>query len=318
MSATAPLSSGKWTSENIGDLAGTTVLITGANSGLGLESARALAAHGASVIMAGRNPGKLEAAAEDVLATATGPVSTVALDLADLRSVRAAADQVAAEQEQLDVLMNNAGVMAPPLSLTVDGFESQIGTNHLGHFALTGLLLPLLHHDGARVVTVSSTAHRMGDVVPDDLNYGARKYSSWSAYGQSKLANLLFAAELDRRAKAAGWDLVSAAAHPGYSATNLQFSGPKMAHNPIGKLFTDIGNRVMGQSAAAGAWPQLYAATGPDVRGNDYFGPDSFRETRGNPKRVGRRSEAKDPELARQLWDVSETLTGVTYDWSAE
>lgn len=315
--STAPLSAGNWTSLSIGDLTGKTFLITGANSGLGLESAKALAFHGGTVIMAGRNAGKLNDALRQVLRLATGPEPlALNLDLASLASVREAAEATASLTDRIDVLLNNAGVMAPPLQLTEDGFESQIGTNHLGHYALTGLVLPLLHHPDARVVNVSSTAHRMGQLDPDDLNYGVRSYSAWSAYGQSKLANLLFTSELDRRAMAAGWDLIAAAAHPGYSATNLQFAGPAYAGNPVGKLATSLLNALLGQSAEAGAWPQLYAATGPDVVGDDYFGPANLRETRGNPKRVGRRAEAKDATLAARLWEVSAELTGIEYDWS--
>lgn len=301
-----------WTSNDIGDLTGRTVLITGANSGLGLESAKALATHGARVIMAGRNPGKLAAAAEDV----AGEPPLVQLDLADLGSVRAAAAEVAALTDRLDVLLNNAGVMATPFAKTADGFEQQIGTNHLGHFAFTGLLLPLLHHEGARVVNVSSGAHRMGDIDPEDLHFERRRYSSWPAYGQSKLANLLFTAELDRRARGAGWDLIAVAAHPGYAATNLQTSGPWYARNPIGKGLSKAMNLVLAQNAAAGAWPQLYAAAADDVAGNDYFGPDGRQEMRGHPTRVGRRAAAQDQALAARLWEVSQEQTGVVYDWS--
>jgi NAD(P)-dependent dehydrogenase (short-subunit alcohol dehydrogenase family) len=301
-----------WTADDIGDLTGTTALITGANSGLGLESAKALAAHGAQVVLAGRDPGRLADAAQQV----AGSPLTLHLDLADLSSVRKAAAEVSGMVERIDILMNNAGVMATPYETTVDGFERQIGTNHLGHFALTGLLLPLLHHEGARVVNVSSGAHRMGSLDPEDLHYKQRDYSSWPAYGQSKLANLLFTAELDRRAQGAGWDLVAVAAHPGYAATNLQTSGPWYARNPLGKGFSKALNLVLAQSASAGAWPQLYAAVGEDVAGNDYFGPRGRQEMRGNPTRVGRRAEADDEALAVRLWEVSEEQTGVVYDWS--
>lgn len=220
--------------------------------------------------------------------------------------------------DTLDVLINNAGIMAPPLGRTVDGFETQIGTNHLGHFALTGLLLPKMPVAGpnadSRVVNVSSAAHKMGKMDLDDLNYEHRKYSSWPAYGQSKLANLLFTADLDRRAQQAGWTLKSVAAHPGFSSTNLQFAGPSMAHNPVGKQMTRLMNAVMGQSAESGARPQLYAATMPDVRSGEYYGPKDFFETRGAPKRVGRTAAAKDQATAAGLWELSEELTGVHYD----
>ncbi|HRY09826.1 MAG: SDR family oxidoreductase [Actinobacteria bacterium] len=299
-----------WQITDIPDLSGRTFLVTGANSGLGFETAKALAGAGGQVVLAGRSREKIGAAQRQI------PQDTLALelDLSDLASVHAAAESLPVAS--LDVLVNNAGVMAPPLGRTADGFETQIGTNHLGHFALTGLLLPRMPIDGgdARVVTVSSGAHRMGSVDVDDLNYERRKYSSWPAYGQSKLANLLFMAELDRRAHAADWTLRSVAAHPGYAATNLQFAGPKYARNPVGKQITRVMNAVMGQSASSGARPQLYAATMPDVRGGEYFGPDGLMESRGAPKRVDPNAAAKDVATAKKLWDLSEQLTGVSYD----
>ncbi|MCU0299369.1 MAG: oxidoreductase, partial [Candidatus Nanopelagicales bacterium] len=268
-----------WNIEDIPDIAGRTYLITGATSGLGFESAKALADAGGNVILAGRSAQRLSAAQKQI----TPETQSLLLDLADLDSVRKAADNLPVDR--LDVLMNNAGVMAPPLGRTEDGFETQIGTNHLGHFALTGLLLDRMNVDDeqTRVVTVSSGAHRMGSIDLDDLNYEHRKYSAWSAYGQSKLANLAFMAELDRRARAADWQLRSVAAHPGFAATNLQFAGPKMAHNPVGKQLTRLMNAVGGQSAESGARPQLYAATMDDVRGGEYFGPSGPFESRGAP-----------------------------------
>lgn len=294
-----------WNITDIPDQSGLTILVTGATSGLGYESAKALAAAGADVILAGRSPERLQKAQAQI------PQETrlLVMDLADLDSVRRAADAV----DTLDVLINNAGVMAPPFGRTADGFETQIGTNHLGHFALTGWLLPKLASRHARVVTVSSSAHRMGSIDLADLNYDHRRYSAWPAYGQSKLANLLFAAELDRRAKRAGSRLRSVAAHPGWAATNLQFAGPSVAHNPIGKLVTKLMNAVVAQSAESGARPQLYAATMPDVQGGEYYGPDGLFESRGAPKRVGRTSAAKDEATAAALWDLSEELTGVQY-----
>lgn len=300
-----------WTFKDIPDQRGLTFLITGATSGLGLESAKAIAAHGGDVILAGRSADRL-AAAQSVIPQTT---RTLILDLADLASVHDAAQSV----DHLDVLINNAGIMAPPKGQTKDGFETQIGTNHLGHFALTGLLLPKMpvDSDASRVVTVSSMAHRMGGVDVADLNYEHRKYQSWTAYGQSKLANLLFAAELDRRAEKAGWKLRSMAAHPGFSNTNLQFAGPSIAHNPIVRLGTKLMNLVMAQSAESGARPQVYAATMPDVRGGEYFGPDGLWETRGAPKRVDRSDAAKDQAVAQALWEKSEELTGVHCDFVA-
>jgi NAD(P)-dependent dehydrogenase (short-subunit alcohol dehydrogenase family) len=308
----------RWTAADIGDLDGLVVLITGANSGLGLESAKALAAHGVRVLMAGRDQARLQSALETVRQVApSAAVEPVELDLASLASVREAAKAVAESTDRIDVLMNNAGVMAPPFARTADGFEMQIGTNHLGHFALTGLLLPLLHHDGARVVTVASAAHRMGGFDADDLNWVRRRYSAWPAYGQSKIANLLFTGELDRRASAAGWPLVAVAAHPGYAATNLQYAGPGYNRLPLGKQMTSVMNRLMGQSAEAGARPQLYAAIGPDVHGDDYFGPDGRFEQRGYVRRVDRTDVAADEARARALWERSEAMTGVIFDWDS-
>lgn len=292
---------------DIPDQSGLTILVTGATSGLGFESAKALAAAGADVILAGRSPERLQSAQSQI------PQETrlLLVDLGDLASVREAAGRV----DHVDVLINNAGVMAPPFGRTADGFETQIGTNHLGHFALTGLLLPKMPvaSRDARVVTVSSSAHRMGAIDLEDLNYDHRRYLAWSAYGQSKLANLLFAAELDRRAQAAGWRLRSMAAHPGWASTNLQFAGPAMAHNPVGKLITRLMNTLVAQSAESGARPQVYAATMPDVLGGQYYGPDGLFESRGAPKKVGRTGAARDEAVAAALWDLSEELTGVTY-----
>jgi NAD(P)-dependent dehydrogenase (short-subunit alcohol dehydrogenase family) len=224
------------------------------------------------------------------------------LDLADLASVRAFAD---AWDGPLDVLINNAGVMAVPEGRTKDGLEMQIGTNHLGHFALTNLLLPRISD---RVVTVSSGAHRAGSIRLDDLNWERGDYHRWRAYGQSKLANLLFASELQRRLDAAGSSVRSLAAHPGYAATNLQ----SRTQNPLQNAIMAIGNRVIAQSEEMGALPTLYAAT-QDLPGDSYVGPDGFHEQRGHPKLVGRSAAARDAETARRLWELSERLTGVTF-----
>lgn len=304
-----------WTSADIPDQTGVTALITGASSGLGLRSAEALAAHGARVLLACRNPEKAARALDSVAAAAKGtPPEVVELDLASLASVRACADALVASGEPLHVLMNNAGIMAVPKARTVDGFESQLGTNHLGHFALTGLLLPaLLAAPAPRVVTVSSNAHKFGRMRLDDLGFDRTRYSRWRAYGQSKLANLLFTGELQRRAVAASTSLTAVAAHPGYAATNLT-TGPAVGA-AILKPFLALGDRLVGQPDHMGALPQLYAATMPDVMANDYWGPDSFREQRGHPTRVGRTRHAQDDEAARLLWERSEELTGVTYPW---
>ena len=299
-----------WTADDIPDQTGRTVFITGANSGLGLRSAQALARKGARVLMGCRNPSKAAVALDEVKQVASGPPpEVVPLDLADLDSVRAAADDVASRTESLDVLMNNAGVMAIPLARTKQGFEMQLGTNHLGHFALTGLLLPLLHQATApRVVTTSSQAHRMGQMRWDDLQW-ERGYQRWPAYGQSKLANLLFSTKLASKASAARSPLLSVAAHPGWAATHLQDGAG------LTKKLSALGNRFFAQSDADGALPQLYAATMDDVLPDDYLGPDGLFERAGSPTRVSRTSRAADREAASRLWNESEKLTGVQYVW---
>ncbi|HEV3226523.1 MAG TPA: oxidoreductase [Acidimicrobiales bacterium] len=305
-----------WTTDDIPDQQGRTVLVTGANSGLGLRSAQALAKAGARVLLACRNPEKAAAALEAVEACATTAVpEVITLDLADLSSVARAADTVAIRVDKLDVLMNNAGVMAIPLQRTTDGFEMQFGTNHLGHFALTGRLLPLLlAADAPRVVSTSSQAHRTGRMRWDDLHWH-RRYSKWLAYGQSKLANLLFTLELDRRAGEERSPLLAVAAHPGYAATHLQAAGPEMAGSSLMGRTMELGNRIFAQSDAEGALPQLYAATMPNVHGGEYYGPDGLFEMRGAPKKVGRIGAARDADAARRLWNVSEKETGVIYSW---
>ncbi|MGO2037973.1 MAG: oxidoreductase [Brevibacterium sp.] len=281
------------------DLAGQRIVITGANSGLGRVSARALAVHGAHVILAVRNVEKGAAAA----ATMSGSVEVRELDLADLGSVRSFA---ASLETPVDVLINNAGIMTPPLGYTVDGFESQFGTNHLGHFALTNLLLPQIR---ARVVTVSSLAHRQGSIDFADLNWQRRRYRAMSAYAQSKLANLLFTTELERRLTLQDSEVIATAAHPGLAATNLFRSGERRrVRDSLGKALT----RLFTQSEAAGAAPVLNAAIA-DVPGNSYLGPGSWLETRGAPAFAGRGAASLDEDVARRLWQVSEELTGVTF-----
>jgi NAD(P)-dependent dehydrogenase (short-subunit alcohol dehydrogenase family) len=290
----------KWTAANIPSQDGRTVVITGANSGIGAITARELARAGARVIIACRNTAKGAAAA----AAMTGTVEVRALDLADLSSVRAFADGV----PELDVLINNAGVMALPLRRTADGFEMQIGTNHLGHFALTGLLLDRIRD---RVVTVASGAHRVGRIRLDDLNWERGRYQRWLAYGQSKLANLLFTYELQRRLSAAGSSIRALAAHPGYARTNLQ------SHTEsIQDRLMAIGNRLLAQSADMGALPTLYAAV-VDLPGGTYIGPDGRFEQSGHPKIVQSNSASRNTDTAARLWDLSEQLTGVTYKLTA-
>jgi NAD(P)-dependent dehydrogenase (short-subunit alcohol dehydrogenase family) len=250
--------------------------------------------------------GKGEAALAEVRAAGGGDAELARLDLGELDSVRAFA---AAQERPIDLLLCNAGVMAPPRRETADGFELQIGTNHLGHFALCGLLLDRLKESGAaRVVSVSSNGHRMGRIDFDDL-HGRRRYSRWRAYGASKLANLLFMRELDGRARAAGLPLTSVAAHPGYTATNLQFAAPPL----VDRLVMRVGNVVIAQTAEKGTLPVLYAATAPGLPGGSYVGPDGPGEWRGDPQLVGMSKRAQDPETARRLWEVSESLTGVRY-----
>jgi NAD(P)-dependent dehydrogenase (short-subunit alcohol dehydrogenase family) len=304
-----------WTAQDMPDQAGRRVVITGANSGLGLVDARELARAGAAVVMACRNTSKGEAALEHVRAAARHPetVTLERLDLADLSSVEAFAGRLCDSHDHLDLLINNAGVMAPPRRETVDGFESQFATNHLGHFALTGRLLRLLSAASApRVVTVSSGAHRLGRMTFHDLQR-ARHYNNWLAYGQSKLANLLFCFELQRRATAAGSSLLSLAAHPGYSATNLQFAGPS---KPWETIPMAVMNKLYAQSPEMGALPTLYAATMPDLPGDTFVGPDGLGEGRGHPKVVGAASRAYNESDARRLWEISEDLTGVRYEFA--
>ncbi len=307
---------GGWSADDIPDLTGRRALVTGANSGLGFRTALELARHGADVVVAARDERRGEDAVARMRAEAPdAQVTLEQLDLADLKSVRAFTERVRGRQPSLDILVNNAGVMAIPHRRTADGFEMQIGTNHLGHFALTGLLLPLLLAAAhPRVVTVSSTAHRSGRIDFDDLD-SERRYGKWQAYSQSTLANLLFMRELQRRADAAAAGLTSVAAHPGYTATNLQQVGPRMSGNRVMGALMALGNRVIGQSEAMGALPSLYAATAPDVQGGDYYGPDRLFETRGHPTRVGMSAAGRDDAAAGRLWEVSEQRTGVVYDF---
>jgi NAD(P)-dependent dehydrogenase (short-subunit alcohol dehydrogenase family) len=262
-------------------------------------------------VLACRNTQKGEAALRDCQGAAPdAELEVEALDLASLDSVREFAGRFRASHDGLDLLINNAGVMATPRRSTADGFELQLGTNHLGHFALTGLLIGEMEgREDARVVTLSSTAHRMGRIAFDNLA-GDRRYFRWRAYGQSKLANLMFALELDRRLRAAGSTVKSLAAHPGYSATNLQFAGPPA----VDAALMRVGNKLFAQSDEMGALPTLYAATEPGLEGGTFCGPDGVMESRGHPKPVAASGAARDPEVARRLWEVSEGMTGVRFD----
>ena len=307
-----------WTTDDIPDQTGRTVLITGANSGIGYEAAKALVDKGAHVVLACRSRAKADEAVAQIDADGpAGSTEILDLDLADLDSVKQAADTFLATHDRLDVLVNNAGLMAIPKKLTEQGVEMQFGVNHLGHFALTGHLLDVLAASGtddlpARVVSISSMGHRPGKMDFDNLD-AEKSYNPWTAYFRSKLANLLFMRELDDRCDDADLEIMSVAAHPGGSDTNL-------GNEPAGDLATralglvrPLFVRFATQSAAMGALPTLRAAVDPDVDGGDYFGPDGFNEMRGHPEKVGMSKTAKDDDLAEELWDVSIELSGVSY-----
>ncbi|RXK47226.1 oxidoreductase [Halorientalis pallida] len=307
----------EWTTVQMPDLSGETVIVTGANSGLGFEGARAFADAGVRVVMACRSVDRGESAAAEIRRDVPdADLSVMELDLADLDSVATFAEAFTDAHDDLRALCNNAGVMAIPRSETEDGFEMQLGVNHLGHFALTGHLLDTLRGtDGeSRVVTQSSGLHENGEIDFADLQ-SERDYGKWDAYGQSKLANLLFAFELDRRLDAAGVDgVTSVGCHPGYADTNLQRRGPEQAGSTLRLAMMKVANAVFAQDAATGALPMLYAATEPGVRGGEYVGPSGFMNMRGPPAADTPSRRSRDPDRARRLWEVSEELTGVTYD----
>jgi hypothetical protein len=305
----------RWTERDIVDQSGRRVVVTGANSGLGFHTARNLALRGAEVVLGCRDAERGSKAIERILAEAPdAQVHLMLLDLADLESVERFSEDFTARFDRLDVLVNNAGVMAlPSRATTPQGFEMQLGTNHLGHFALTGRLFgALLSAPASRVVSVSSTMHKTGAIRFDDLQV-TRDYTPYGAYSQSKLANLLFVFELDRRAKAAGFDLIGVGAHPGYSSTNLQISGPQTGGMGIQARLLALVTKVAAQSDERGALPILYAAVGPEVKGGDYFGPNGIGEVRGFPKQVAPSRRALDESAAGWLWEESESLTGVTF-----
>ncbi len=297
-------SNNNWTAESIPDQTGRVVIITGANSGIGYETACALAKKGATVIMACRNQQKGEAAAQQIRnENPKGAVEVMQLDLGDLDSVRAFAHEFKQQRDRLDLLINNAGIMHPPFGETKQGFETQFGVNHLGHFALTGLLLDLtMRTPQARIVTVSSGAHRFGRMDFDDLN-AEKGYRANAAYGRSKLANLLFTYELQRKLEAAGSEAIAVAAHPGWTATNLQQNSGLI----------QFLNRFFAQTPEMGALPTLRAATALDVQGADYYGPSERMEMVGYPKKVQSNDRSHDAAVAAKLWTVSEEMTGVPY-----
>ena len=295
----------KWTSEQIPDLTGKIAIVTGANSGLGYETAKALSAKNAEVIMACRNMEKGNKAAENIRNEKQNvKLNVMALDLSDLQSVKDFAAKFKKQYTKLDLLINNAGVMMPPYSKTKDGFELQIGTNHFGHFALTGLLLDLLlKTDGSRIVSVSSIAHKAGKIQFDDLNF-ENNYNKTRAYGQSKLANLLFTYELQRKLEKSGAATIAVASHPGWTQTNLQ------RHSALGRIL----NPIMGQLQEKGAWPTLMAATHPETNGSDYYGPEGFMEMKGHPKKLRSNAKSHDKDVAARLWKLAEVLTVVKFD----
>ena len=306
-----------WKTSDIPDLTGKRAVITGVTGGLGVNTAIELARHGAALVVTARNAQKAEEAVARIESEAPGAdVDVVSLDLADLEDTKRAARDVISAYDRVDILVNNAGVMATPKSQTADGYELQIGTNHIGHFAWTATLWPLLVSSSARVVTVSSFMHR--SVTGIDLRSltkegSPRRYGRWKSYGESKLADLLFALELDRRTKASGVPVVSVAAHPGYASTNLT----KPSAGASGLFLPDTAmhqvSKILGQPAAHGAWPLLMAATDPELTGGEYVGPAGFSEMRGRPKLVGMTRTAQDPNLANALWAASESAAGVDF-----
>ncbi|MCJ7679283.1 MAG: SDR family NAD(P)-dependent oxidoreductase [Candidatus Aminicenantes bacterium] len=295
----------KWNAVNVKDQTGRTAVVTGSSSGIGYEAGRVLAEKNAAVIIAVRNLEKGCAVADKIRTSfQNADVRVMELDLADFQSIRRFSDNFLKEYSHLDLLINNAGVMMPPYSKTVDGFELQFGTNHLGHFALTGLLLDVINKTpGARIVNVSSSAHLYGRLDFDDLNWQKRTYKKSRAYGDSKIANLYFTYELQKKLKEAGQKTLVTAAHPGWTATELQRHA----------WFFDFMNRFVGQHISMGALPTLYAAVVEDVEGGDYFGPSGWREVRGYPKKVQSNRLSHDEQIAVQLWEVSEKLTGICY-----
>jgi NAD(P)-dependent dehydrogenase (short-subunit alcohol dehydrogenase family) len=295
----------KWYTDHIVNQDGRLAIVTGSSSGIGLETARILALKKATVIVAVRNLKKGRAVVKTIMGEApNADVCVMELDLADLDSVRRFARTFKQEYSRLDLLINNAGVMVPPHSQTADGFELQMGTNHIGHFALTGLLIDLLKQTpGSRVLNVSSLAHKMGRLDFDDLDWQKRKYKKWQAYGDSKIANLYFTYALQKRLGNGNADVTVAAAHPGWTATELQ------RNTPLASAL----NVFFAQRQEMGALPTLYAATASDVKGADFYGPDGLMEMKGHPKRVASAPLSHDPAIAETLWQASETLTGVQF-----
>lgn len=308
---------GRWTAADLPDLHGRTYLVTGASAGLGEATTVALATRGAHVVLATRSASKTAAVMDRIHARVpTASMTHLPLDLADLGSVRDAAARALGQHERIDAVIANAGIMAPPLTRTVDGFELQFGVNHLGHAALVAGLLPAVLAADGRVVLVSSGAHRIGSIDLADLHDERGRYHPWAAYGRSKLANLLYMLELQRRLEASGQRAIAVAAHPGYARTDLQTTGPTMRGGLRGRLtgvVTAVANQLVAQPASQGALPQLYAAVAPNVEGGSYWGPDGPGEMRGYPCEVPRSAAARDLGLAAALWTATEDLTGVSH-----
>ena len=307
-----------WSAADIGDLTGRVALVTGANSGIGYATAKALADHGAHVILACRDDEKARRARDKMESELErSSLELLHLDLADLVSVQRAAAGVLAEHARLDLLVNNAGVMGTPYRQTADGFELQMATNHFGHFALTGLLLDrIVTTARSRIVTVSSHLHRMGRLRQDDVA-GAAFHSTWVAYGTSKLANLLFTAELSRRLERAGLPTLAVAAHPGWTRSNLAGSGAALGNSRVRRKLGRMAGSTLGQSATGGALPVLCAATSSSVGSGQYIGPAHLFGLSGPPKVARRSRHARDPQAAAALWEASEELTGVHYSVDA-
>jgi NAD(P)-dependent dehydrogenase (short-subunit alcohol dehydrogenase family) len=311
------MTSKNWTFDNIPDQQGTLAIVTGSNSGVGYEAARGLSRKGAQVILAVRSTEKGDAAVNAIRAEhPSAQLQVMVLDLADLSSVRRFAETFLKQHKHLNILINNAGVMALPYRRTTDGFEMQFGTNHLGHFALTGLLMPAIAATpGARMAAVSSINHNFGRINFDDLN-GERRYDRWAAYNQSKLANLLFAYEFQRRLVVNNINAIGVGCHPGFTSTNLQLVGAQMEGSGLMESAMRV-LQVFGQDQPTGALPLLYAATSPDVKGGDYIGPTSMGGLYGYPAKAQSNSRSHDPEAARRLWEISEKLTDVQYQFKS-
>lgn len=304
-----------WTTADLPPLAGKVAIVTGATSGIGLEAAAGLAAAGAETVLGCRNQARADKAIAEIRSRAPqAKVHNILLDTSELSSVRAFAKTFADSHQRLDILVNNAGTMTVPFSKTADGFEIVFGTNYLGPFALTGLLLDTIRSTpGARVVAIGSQTHRRAKLVLDDLLWERRPYSKGGAYAQSKLACMMYSFELDRRFKAAGIDAKGVVADPGYAATNIVFGGSQGASSALWSAMASMGNTLFAQGADKGALPTLYAAADPGIKGGEYIAPDGFMQLKGYPTVATPAAKARDVEMAKRLWEVSEQLTGVRY-----